>query len=126
MCSKVFENSSGIKLLDSKAVISGCIFCVITGILLYPMALGIGRLDPYAFGWSFSFLFVILMIVTLMLILIKNRFSIVLILCILSYDVKIMESVNLWDYLVDPIFMIISFIFIVNLVIKKVSKKEAV
>lgn len=90
------------------------------------MALGIGRLDPYAFGWSFSFLFVILMIVTLILILIKNRFSIVLILCILSYDVKIMESVNLWDYLVDPIFMIISFIFIVNLVIKKVSKKQAV
>lgn len=124
--SKVFENASGIKLLDRKAALSGWIFGLVAGILLYPMALGLGRFDPYEFGWSFSLLFVILIVITLLMILMKNSFSVVLAACILSYDINVLESHNLWDYIVDPVFMIISGICLTNLLIKQMSKKQTV
>lgn len=106
--SKVWENASGIRLLDRKAFLSSCIFGLTAGLALYPMALGLGRLDPYEFGWSFSWIFVLLMVVTVMLLLMKNRFGVVLVACILGYDLQLLEAPNLWDYLVDPFFVLIS------------------
>ncbi len=105
---KVWENAAGIRLLDRKAFLSSSIFGLTAGLALYPMALGLGRLDPYEFGWSFSWLFVLLMVITVILLFTKNRFGIVLVACILGYDLQLLESPNLWDYLVDPFFALIS------------------
>ncbi|MBC8462502.1 MAG: exo-alpha-sialidase [Deltaproteobacteria bacterium] len=105
---KVWENASGIRLLDRKAILSSSIFGLTAGLALYPMALGLGSLDPYEFGWSFSWLFVLLMVITAILLFTKNRFGIVLVACILGYDLQLLESPNLWDYLVDPFFALIS------------------
>lgn len=106
--SKVWENAWGTRLLDRNAFLSSCIFGLLAGLALYPMALGLGGLDPYEFGWSFSLLFVLLMVITLILLFVRNRFGVVLVACILGYDLRVLESLNLWDYLVDPFFVLIS------------------
>jgi len=118
--SKVLENASGFRLLDRKGLLSSWIFGLISGMVLYPMALGLGGFDPYEAGWSFSWLFVLLMTITIALLFMKNRFGIVLTACIAAYNLRLLESANLWDYIVDPLFVIISFAGLTHLLIKRV------
>jgi hypothetical protein len=104
----IMQKSFGIKLLDSAAIQTCWIFSLMAGLALYPMALGMGTFDPYAAGWRFSWLFVILLVMTLVLIFSKNRFSVVLLATILAYNLHLLESPNLWDYVVDPLLVLIS------------------
>ncbi len=97
-----------VQLLDRKALFGVWVFAAVAGIGLYPMALGLGAFDPYAFGWGFSWLFVVLLVITLGLLLFRNRFGIILMGCLLCYNLRLLESQNLWDYLVDPFLVLIS------------------
>ena len=106
-------STSGRVLLDKKALLSFWIYGVITGLALYPMALGLGPFDPYVLGWHFSWLFGIFLVLTIILLVKKNRLGIVLMLSILGYNLQLLESPNLWDYFIDPIFLIISIIALV-------------
>jgi hypothetical protein len=108
LLSRVMKNSLQIRLLDPSALQTCRIFSLVTGAALYPMALGVGTFDPYSAGWHFSWLFVILLVITLVLIFLNNRFSYVLVATILAYNLHLLESGNLWDYLVDPLLVIIS------------------
>ena len=114
---KVWENATGTTLLDRNASMAAWIFGLAAGLVLYPMALGLGGFDPYALGWGTSWFFVFLLIVTIVLLLMKNRFAVVLIACILGYDLHLLESPNLWDYLVDPFFTILSFVALMHYLI---------
>jgi hypothetical protein len=104
----VLKNAFQMNLLDMSAIQTCRVFSILAGAALYPMALGAGAFDPYPAGWHFSWLFVILLGVTLMLLFLKNRFSVVLLATILAYDLHLLESSNLWDYLVDPILILVS------------------
>lgn len=107
---KVWEKAGGNVLFDWKERFSFGLFGSMMGILLYPMALGLGPYDPYELGWNFSFLFVLIMVLTIWLLLKKNRLGIVLILCILTFQLRVLESANFWDYLIDPFYVVVSFI----------------
>ena len=67
------------------------------------MALGLGSFDPYRLGFVPSGLLAALFVVAVLAWL---RQFYVLLLCILvavsSHALELMESPNLWDYLVDP------------------------
>ena len=104
----VLKNAFQTTLLDMGAIQACRVFSLLAGAALYPMALGAGAFDPYPAGWHFSWLFVILLSVTLVLLFLKNRFSVVLLATILAYDLHLLESSNLWDYLVDPILILVA------------------
>jgi hypothetical protein len=108
LLARVIQTFSGIRLLDGKALLTGRIFSLAAGAALYPMALGLGRWDPYAAGWEFSWLFVLLFFFTVALLIMKNRFAVVLMAVILAYQLQLLESTNLWDYLVDPFLVFVS------------------
>ena len=80
------------------------IFGAVAGLFLYPMALGIGSMDPYEWGWSFGLLFVVIAVVTAWLIWMQNRFGLLLLLAAVAFQLRLLESTNYWDYLVDPIY----------------------
>ena len=111
----VLKNAFQLDLLDIKAIQTCRGFSLLAGAALYPMAMGVGAFDPYDAGWHFSWLFVILLCVTLLLLFFKNRFSVVLLATILAYDLHLLESGNLWDYLVDPILVLVA---IVGLIVR--------
>lgn len=74
------------------------------GLLLYPMALGLTTFDSYSLGYNQGFLIalVVLLAATFLYkqkLVMTLTFSSVL----LAYSVNIMESTNLWDYLIDPL-----------------------
>ena len=105
---KAWENATGSRVLERNASMASWIFGLAAGLALYPMALGLGSFDPYTLGWGTSWLFAFLAMATIVLVLMKNRFAVVLIACILGYDLNLLESANLWDYLVDPFFVLFS------------------
>ncbi len=104
----VLKNAFQMNLLNMGAIQTAQVFSLLAGAALYPMALGVGAFDPYPAGWYFSWLFVILLGVTLGLLFLKNRFSVVLLATILAYNLHLLESGNLWDYLVDPILVLVA------------------
>jgi hypothetical protein len=75
----------------------------ITGALFYPFALGISYTDPYSWGFG-SYL--MLFVVTAMALIAWQRhwyFSTLIIsVALLGWGFGLLESHNLWDYLIDP------------------------
>ncbi|MDX8387919.1 MAG: hypothetical protein R8M46_05230 [Ghiorsea sp.] len=76
---------------------------VVTGLVLYPLALGLGSFDPYILGYASLFFAGLILIISLALFSFKCPvFASVLLLCILAWQMHMLQSVNLWDYLMDP------------------------
>jgi hypothetical protein len=80
----------------------------IGGLVLYPMALGLSAIDPYEWGWRFGPLFVGSGLLTGWLIWRQNRFGMLLMLAVLAFHLRLLESANYWDYLLDPIYCLTS------------------
>jgi hypothetical protein len=85
-------------------------FGAIGGLALYPPALGVGSIDPYAWGWSSSPLFAAAGALTAWLISTRNRFGILLLAAVVAYQLRLGESTNYWDYLIDPIYWLTSLV----------------
>jgi len=120
---KVLESYFGVKLLDKNALLTCWVFSLTAGVILYPMALGLSRLDPYLAGWGFSWLFVVVCGVTILLLIMKNRFAVVLIAAILAHNLCLLESTNLWDYLVDPFMVLVSCIALCSRFLRKLGNR---
>ncbi len=104
----VWEAAAGERLFSARDWTTGWAFGAIVGLLLYPFALGWGKFDPYTWGWHFSPLFVLMAGITGLLIWNQNRFGLLLLLSILAYRLRLLESTNYCDYVVDPAYCVIS------------------
>lgn len=91
------------------------ILVCITGILFYPVALGLGMTDPYQWGYLNSYRGIEIPILFLggliVIMIIAGRMENSLImLCITvalgAFMLEAMESRNIWDYLIDPMIFI--------------------
>ena len=105
---RVFERS----LLAEREWTTAWSFGAIGGLALYPMALGLGSFDPYEWGWSFSPLFVVIGALTVLLIWKQNRFGVLLVLAAVAFQLHLLESTNYWDYLLDPIYSLVSIVWL--------------
>ena len=94
-------------LLDGRALSAAWSFGLGAGLLLYASALRWAPFDLYAWGWG-SGLHIVLFVPTLLLLGWRNRFGAVLVAAALAYPLRLVDSLNLWDYLVDPLFLITS------------------
>ena len=71
------------------------------GAVLYPMTAGLTVFDPYALGYQPLILVVALVPIMLWLALIRSRLLWVLAFAVFAFDLHLLESSNLWDYLLD-------------------------
>ena len=99
---RVLQNGPEIRLFRPIDFQTAWIFAAVAGLIFYPMALGMGPFDPYGAGWEFSWLSVTILFLTIILAVLKNRFAVVLLLAVLAWNFHLLESQNLWDYLLDP------------------------
>ena len=90
------------------------IFGAIGGLTLYPLALGLSRFDPYEWGWHVGPLFAIMAVLTGWLLWKQNRFGVVLLLAAAAFQLHLLESTNYWDYLLDPIYVLVSFVALIR------------
>jgi hypothetical protein len=117
----IWARSSGAPLMDGKSRRTAWIFGLTGGLFLYPMALGWGSFDPYEPGYGSVWLLLSFMGLTLLLLQRKNLFGAVLVVAILAYDLHLLESRNVWDYFVDPLYALSSFVALIVPFSKKAS-----
>jgi hypothetical protein len=83
-------------------------FGVVGGLLLYPSALGGLPWDTYAMGWGDPVLFVSIGLLAAGLLAVGNRYGWILLLAIVAWHLRLMESINYWDYLIDPVYVVLA------------------
>lgn len=112
-------------LLDKNGMRTALWFGAVAGCILFPMALGLGSIDPYSLGWNFSALFVITGALTTLLLWLGNRFGLVLLSAIVAYHLGLLESDNYWDYLVDPVYFLISLATVARASLRRIRRAPA-
>lgn len=104
----VAQKHFGVELLRRPDRQAAWVFGAVAGGLLYPLALGWGPLDPYSLGWHFGPLVAGGGVVALILHWQRNRFGLVLFLAVGAWALRLPESSNYWDCLVDPFYFLAS------------------
>jgi hypothetical protein len=93
----------GRSLLDGKdrAALYG--WAVAAGLVLYPLTLGLTRWDPYGLGFQPHGLVLTMAVIVVGLWYSRRRgAALVLTVGVAAFDLGVLESANLWDYLLDP------------------------
>ena len=100
MIATAYSGSSYISI-SSKRSLYRCI--MIAAIVVYPTGLGLSLLDGYALGYG-NLVLLSLLAGCVIYYLWRQAFlvPVVILLAITAYLLEIMESNNLWDYLLDP------------------------
>ena len=90
--------------IDARIRLALQVLVAALGLLLYPLALGLGPFDPYRLGYASPWLLAFLLALAVAADL--RRLTLVtgcLALAVLAWALGAHESRNLWDYLVDPL-----------------------
>ncbi len=102
-CLGLFQRLFGFPAVarQERNVLNGCV--AIAAIFLYPLALGWGDWDAYRLGWASWGLWATLLALSLAFWVSGLRLVPLLVgLALLAWTAGLMESTNLWDYLIDP------------------------
>ncbi len=94
---------AGIVVIDRRNLATILMVAGISGLLLYPLAFGLAAIDPYRLGYDPLLLPAALLPLCVAGWLSGRRAAIGLLLAALvGFHLDLLESQNLWDYLVDP------------------------
>lgn len=92
-----------------------CAIVLLLAVTLYPMALGVGPYDPYALGFRPLALLTVIaalgVLATLRGYLVSRTIVVVV---LVGYWLRVLDSQNLWDYLIDPILGIFAVIYLLK------------
>ena len=82
-----------------------CFTAIIAAALfLYPMALGLGGFDPYGLGQGSYAFATVLLLLTVAAWAAREYFgALSLLVAVAAYLAGLLDSTNLWDYLIDPL-----------------------
>ncbi len=99
LCHRLFDMAAiGKRELTALLVVIG-----VAALLLYPTALGWGDWDAYRLGWGSWWFFSVLLVLSGVSAWMGLRVLPTLVaLALLAWSAGLMESGNLWDYLLDP------------------------
>jgi hypothetical protein len=112
-------------LFDQRNVDAMVICVAVAGVLLYPLALGLGMTDPYALGYGSRLLWGGLLVVALgAWALDLPLVAWWLTLAVAAYLLGVYESPNLWDHVIDGLATVIAIGGVVGLVIGRLRPRK--
>lgn len=77
---------------------------VVVGVVFYPLALGVSEFDPYRLGYAPVLMTALLCLVSMFAWMSAYRgLAVILLLPLIAFNLQLLESTNLWDYLLDPV-----------------------
>lgn len=92
-----------------------CAIVLLLAVTLYPMALGVGPYDPYTLGFRPLALLTAIAALGVLATLRGYLVSRTIVLVVLvGYWLRVLDSQNLWDYLIDPILGIFAVIYLLK------------
>jgi hypothetical protein len=90
--------------IDARSRLALQVLVAAGGLVLYPLALGLGPFDPYRLGYASPWFLGGLLALAVAAVLRRlTLVAVCLSLAVLAWAVGAYESRNLWDYLVDPL-----------------------
>ncbi len=96
----------------------------IAGLILYPASLGFFHVDLYRLGYHPRFLLILILCLTILAWMVSLRFAAMLpVIAVIAFNLNILESENLWDYLVDPFIVFYAWGWVIYTLVKT-DKKE--
>jgi hypothetical protein len=104
----IIQNGFGINIYQAAEAKYLQTLAVLMGLFLYPFALGIGQLDPYRLGFHPQALTVALF-VSAIYFWHKSYYFLLFVVTsvVLGYLLGLLESNNLWDYLLDAVLWLV-------------------
>lgn len=95
------------KLLASATRNNLLLGVILVGMVFYPLALGVSEFDPYRLGYAPVSLTVILSLASIIAwTRAKQGMALILLLPLIAFNLQLLESANLWDYLLDPVLLV--------------------
>jgi len=111
----IFSHLSGRRPVDEKQKLAINGLIVVTALVFYPLALGVGPFDPYRLGYgSLWFLTGLLMLALCAWAVRFYLISICIALSVVTHAMAWYESTNLWDYLLDPLVSIYALVAVLT------------
>ena len=96
---------------------------VIAGVLLYPAALGLTYLDPYALGYASPVFAGALLLLALAAWYLRLEWLVaLLVVAVLARLAGALESRNLWDYLIDPWLVLYGLLWLARWGLQRISR----
>lgn len=92
-----------------------CVLTVvaISGLALYPLALGLMWIDPYRLGFSSFYLILPLAVLSILGYRARRGAAVIILAGMIAFNIGFLESTNLWDYLIDPIVTLYAWTWII-------------
>ena len=111
---------SSVLLPSRRAPIGFKLAIVLVSLMFYPLALGLGMIDPYAWGYSSLGLFIGVLVFALVCGIAGWTKGVwIIALAVLAWAGHWHESTNLWDYVLDPLLAIWAVIALANTMQRK-------
>lgn len=126
MCALYVMNVAGARKLESSNALKYSI--LVLGFIMYPFTLGLSMFDPYALGFSSDAMYPAFVSLLSLFAFVSWYFrcwqlALVLALALLANGLGVYESNNIWNYLLDPIAVIMSLGSLVAFNSKSIYKK---
>ena len=116
----------GFNPLDQRNVTALWVAVAAAALVLYPLALGLGDWDPYRLGWGTTGIWLGLLSISVVCWLVGLRLLPFLIaLAVLAWSTGVLESTNLWDYLIDPWLAMVAIFQCVRVGIKTILRRSS-
>ncbi|MCC2625549.1 MAG: hypothetical protein K0R14_1422 [Burkholderiales bacterium] len=80
-----------------------CLVIVLIGLVLYLSVLDIFPLDIYGFGYLPRGFLVVIFLLCILFLRVNYAFALIWLVALIAFLVKLQNSANLWDYLIDPV-----------------------
>ena len=120
-CLGLYQRLSGRGVQHSRERTAVLSVVAVAALFLYPLALGWGDWDAYRPGWGAPGMWAILLCMSLLAWARGLRLLPTLMgLALLAWTAGVLESTNLWDYLMDPWLAVFAIFHCVRLVIRKI------
>jgi hypothetical protein len=99
---------TGKPLLSDENLWMFCLWNVVLSLVLFSSYLGFISSDMYASGYHFSLWFIIMAAITLLAVWFLNPLSVIFVAYIVAFDLKLLPSINFFDYLTDGFLLLMS------------------
>lgn len=112
----------GKELLPHNDVLIFAVWNVLLCLILYSSALGLIEFDVYRFGYGSPWIYLVILTITIFLFIGKRPLGIVFLVCIGAFNLGVLFSLNLFDYLTDGILFLFSCAILISAGVKNVKK----
>lgn len=124
LCVLIMQRAANIRLFQTNEIFIASSFILVVAAVFYPLSLGAAATDLYSIGYGEKWFKGLVLGISLLCAV--NYFyvsALTIALGVLAFELQLLESTNLWDYLIDPVITLVILITGINYCVKSMSGK---